>query len=154
MSNALLSLFVVLTFSSCPLWGQDLLLRTPSQVSSMSEQDFFKKQVELLNERYKDFFIHTQGVERRRVDREKGAGEKKREREKQKMAYEKVRQDFIRQRKERPDMTKEKLDFEQKLKERAEQREKLRRKFVEHQRALKKMRETAKKIPEKKVLGL
>jgi hypothetical protein len=121
---------------------------------SQEDKEIFKRQMEWLNRRYEDFFQHDEWLEEFHKKVEAGAKEKRLEREKVLKEDQKAAEEFRRRPREKADTTELELDHERQKAKVAQRHEEARKEFVEHRDQLRKISESARKIPENRDAGL
>ncbi len=126
-------------------------------VLSVWADEFRELEVQHLNERYKDFYIHEAEKKRRDAERQRAASEQREIRRQLELEREAARRKQVAIRKNQPGHLENIAQEEEYLKKvearRAKQDEK-RRAFVRERQKLLKIRREAKRIPDEKELGL
>lgn len=105
------------------------------------------KMVERINQRYDDFFRYQRQVEERERSRNKGRGENKIALEKHEKRIEAARQEYVKNRRPKPDRSDLEAKAEQERKERNAKMEVARRCFVQQQSAEESLLKRGRMIP-------
>lgn len=114
-------------------------------LANPAENEFNLKK-EYLQERYQDFYIMLNEEDRGEIERQKGAGQMRAEREAWAKKYEQFRKEFVRTRKPAPEMDSRKHEAE--LAEQKVGHEKARKEYLAKQRQLKQIEKRVGVIPE------
>lgn len=131
-----------------------LMLTSISGHAQDSDAEDFRLLIKELNERYEDFFVHQNENKKHQEEILKGINDHKTERENERRVTEQALREWISERKAKPDTTLlEKQDAEQKQVE-AKALDQHRKVFVEQRQELKRIRNSARKIPENQDAGL
>ncbi len=107
----------------------------------------FQRLLELLNQRYEDFFVQERELEAWHRLRRSGAQEIERERIRYEREAEAARLQYIRERKAAPDMSTFEREYERQVKAREEAHKKERELYVRRREALQRTEARARKIP-------
>ena len=121
---------------------------------ALSAQEDYRRMVDALNQRYEDFFIHEDEIERFEAERKSGVGYQKDMREAQEAAMEEARLEAIRMRKVEPDTTELERQHDLEVAEQKRQHDQYRKEYSSERSELEKIRQTARKIPDNKDAGL
>lgn len=141
----------IIAYSCLFLWLFNAEIHAQSKTNIVRDPEY-QQMLQQLNDRYEDFFIHQQSQKRWEVKRMSGIDEVIERRVRYQRQRERARKGFVRQ----PPLDREPLErkWEQKQKRLEAIREQEREHYVRKREELEKVRETARKIPEKQVVGL
>lgn len=114
----------------------------------------YNHQLKHLNSRYKDFYLHRKAKERRLKRLLDAADSQRKVRKQDKKKVEKRRQAFVQMRSKKVPPKNYEPQHLKKMEKKKKRREKARRQFVERRKALEKIRESARHIPENEETGL
>ncbi len=121
---------------------------------AQGQESEFRRQLEILNERYEDFFAHEQRLRRYEEMIKKGVPQHKHLREEEQRLREKVRREQVANRREEPDTTELEREHERKKAEQEKVHDRYRREYIQYREQLEKIASSARKIPENRDAGL
>ncbi|MCB0389821.1 MAG: hypothetical protein KDD58_00950 [Bdellovibrionales bacterium] len=117
----------------------------------------YSQEIEYLNERYRDYFIHENMKNRMNEQRRQGADEQREYRKNLEIQKEKARKNFVKNRRQNTksvnwEELEEKYEVKKQQQEQKKNRE--RKRFAKKRQKLMKIKKQAKSIPEEKLVGL
>ncbi|MCB0412445.1 MAG: hypothetical protein KDD22_07960 [Bdellovibrionales bacterium] len=122
--------------------------------ASVKRDTEYRSMVERLNESYQDFFLHIDRAERFEKNRRSGVKQYKEEKQKEIELAERARKRYVQNRKKAPDMTPLELAWEHQQEREQKVYNQNRLHYVEKQKEVKKIEDSARKIPEGVRAGL
>lgn len=121
---------------------------------TQEDKEIFKRQLDWLNDRYEDFFQHDEWLDQFHKKVEAGAKEKRLERQKLQRESELAAEEFRKRPRIKADTTELEQEHERQKAKIAQKHEESRKEFVQHRDQLKRISESARKIPENRDAGL
>ncbi|MCB0366452.1 MAG: hypothetical protein H6624_07670 [Bdellovibrionaceae bacterium] len=140
-----IGLFLVVGFGSL----------TPVQAQRAElDQEEYDQKLMYLNSRYKDFYLHRKGKERRLQKLLDSAGSMRQQRKELDQVRERQRQAFVKKRASMPTPENYEPAYLKKVERREKAQEKARLQYIRRRKTLERIRESARSIPETEESGL